>query len=431
MRRPNRREFVKTGAMVAVAAASGGRAAAEARPRSAIVVGAGAFGGWSALHLLRAGWNVTLVDAWGPGNSRASSGGETRVIRATYGASRLYTRMAVESLALWQEHQKRVGTRLFQRTGALWMAGADDAYERAALPVLAAEGVAHERLTASEAAKRWPQISFAGVECCLWERDAGYLMARRACATVLDQFLKEGGQYRNAEVEAGKIAKGELSGVEARGRDAHATAGETPALRPLHADAYVFACGPWLSKLFPDLGPLVHPTRQEVLFFGVPAGDPLYTDAAMPVWIDNGARLFYGIPGNEWRGFKLADDTRGPDFDPTTGERRVSEEGVRRAREYMEMRFPGMRGAPLVESRVCQYENSPDQDFILDRHPAAENVWLVGGGSGHGFKHGPAMGKLVAEAVTGKAAAPKEFALARLKRAGGRGTGAWPPKHEA
>ncbi|HSE47742.1 MAG TPA: FAD-dependent oxidoreductase [Terriglobales bacterium] len=417
MRRPNRREFVKTGAMVAVAAASGGRAAAEARPKSAIVVGAGAFGGWTALNLLRAGWQVTILDAWGPGNSRASSGGETRVIRATYGASRLYTRMAVESLAAWKEHERRVGAQLFHRTGALWMAGADDAYERAALPVLAAEGVAHEKLEAAEAAKRWPQISFAGVEYCLWERDAGYLLARRACATVLEQCQKEGGTYQQAEVFPGVSGKG-LGNVTANGK-------------ALTADAYVFACGPWLNKLFPDLGPLVHPTRQEVLFFGVPAGDPRYTDAAMPVWIDNGPRLFYGIPGNEWRGFKLADDTRGHDFDPTTGERRVSEEGVKRAREYMEMRFPGMRGAPLVESRVCQYENSPDQDFILDRHPAAENVWLVGGGSGHGFKHGPAMGKMVAEAVTGKATPPKEFALARLKRAGGRGTGAWPPRHEA
>ena len=425
MAKPSRREFVKTGAMVAVAAASGARAAAQSTRRRAIVVGAGAFGGWSALSLLRAGWHVTLLDAWGPGNSRASSGGETRVIRATYGGSRLYTRMAVEALALWKEHQKLIGRQLFHHTGALWMAGKDDAYERAAQPVLAAEGVAHEKFSAAEAAKRWPQISFTGVEYCLWERDAGYLMARRACETVLDQFQKEGGGYRIAEVEPGKIAGREMNALRERGPESKAA---VEGGRATQADAYVFACGPWLSRLFPDLGPLVRPTRQEVLFFGVPAGDLRYTDVAMPVWIDNGPRLFYGIPGNEWRGFKLADDTRGHDFDPTTSERRVSEEGVQRARDYMEMRFPGMRGAPLVESRVCQYENSPDQDFILDRHPQAENVWLVGGGSGHGFKHGPVMGKMVAEAVTGKAAPPKEFALLRLKRAAGHGTGAWPPK---
>lgn len=416
-RKPSRREFLKVSGMTTVAAAAR-RPAGLRSGKSAVVVGAGAFGGWSALQLLRAGWHVTLLDAWGPGNARASSGGETRVIRATYGGSRLYTRMAVESLALWKAHEMLVGRRLFHPTGALWMAGADDAYERAALPVLAAEGVAHERLTAGEAAKRWPQVAFAGVEYCLWEPDAGYLMARRACETVLERFQQEGGKYLVAEAKPGKIAGKQLAEVAAGGKS-------------LTADAYVFACGPWLAKLFPDLGTLVRPTRQEVLFFGTPAGDARYTDAALPVWIDNGARLYYGIPGNEWRGFKLADDTRGPDFDPTNGDRRVSEAGVAAAREYLAQRFPGMRGAPLVESRVCQYENSPDQDFILDRHPAAENVWLVGGGSGHGFKHGPAMGGMVADAVAGKEAAPKEFSLARLKRSGGRGTGAWPPRHEA
>jgi glycine/D-amino acid oxidase-like deaminating enzyme len=405
-----RREFLKVGAMATLAAASTRAVSAlpQKTPKTAIVVGAGAFGGWSALHLLRAGWAVTLLDAWGPGNSRASSGGETRVIRATYGPQRLYTRMAVESLRLWKAHEELVGRRLFHPTGALWMAGKDDSYERAALPVLAAEGVAFERLEARAAAKHWPQISFEGVNWCLFEKDAGYLMARRACETVLDQFLKEGGEYRQAEVTPGEMARGRLTSVVQRGRDASESPGT------LRADAYVFACGPWLGKLFPDLGPMVRPSRQEVLFFGAPAGDARYNEDRLPVWIDNGARLYYGVPGNEWRGFKLADDTRGPDFDPTTGERVVTTAGVAAAREYLAMRFPGMRGAPLVESRVCQYENSPDQDFILDRHPAAENVWLVGGGSGHGFKHGPAMGKMVAEAVAGKAAPPREFRLGRF-----------------
>src|SRR5437016_10337276 len=95
-------------------------------------------------------------------------------------------------------------------------------------------------------------------------------------------------------------------------------------------------------------------------------------------------------------------------------EREVSEEKLRAARAYMEMRFPAMAGAPLLESRVCQYENSADQNFILDRHPEAANVWIVGGGSGHGFKHGPAIGKLVSEAVLGIKAPPAEFLLGRL-----------------
>jgi glycine/D-amino acid oxidase-like deaminating enzyme len=114
------------------------------------------------------------------------------------------------------------------------------------------------------------------------------------------------------------------------------------------------------------------------------------------VWADHREHFFYGIPGNQGRGFKIADDTRGPDFDPTSGQRKVSPKSLEAVRQYMAFRFPGMANAPLIESRVCQYENSPDAHFIIDRHPHAENVWLVGGGSGHGFKHGPALGEMVA-----------------------------------
>jgi sarcosine oxidase len=168
----------------------------------------------------------------------------------------------------------------------------------------------------------------------------------------------------------------------------------------LTADQYIFACGPWLGKLFPEtIGQRVRPTRQEVFFFGTPAGDDRFTDAELPVWADHRDKFMYGIPGNLGRGFKIADDTRGPEFDPTSGERTVSAEGLKSARDYIAFRFPGLKDAPLLESRVCQYENSPDNNFIIDRHPRHENVWLLGGGSGHGFKHGPALGEKVAELV--------------------------------
>jgi glycine/D-amino acid oxidase-like deaminating enzyme len=183
----------------------------------------------------------------------------------------------------------------------------------------------------------------------------------------------------------------------------------------LTADAYVFACGPWLGPLFPDvIGERVRATRQEVYFFGTPAGDRRFTEEALPVWGDHGAQFWYGIPGNEWRGFKLADDTRGPPFDPTAGERIPSAAGIAAARAYLVYRFPALGAAPLVEARVCQYEQSPDEHFIIDRHPRAANAWLVGGGSGHGFKHGPAVGELVARLVLAGGTAPPEFRLSRF-----------------
>src|SRR5213592_3917509 len=149
-------------------------------------------------------------------------------------------------------------------------------------------------------------------------------------------------------------------------------------------------------------------------FFGTPAGDVRFTEAQLPTWIDGGKSPFFGVPGNHWRGFKIADDTRGPVIDPTTVERQISEEKLASARAYLRMRFPALANAPLVESRVCQYENSTDHNFILDRQPDAGNVWIVGGGSGHGFKHGPVMGEMVADAVLDLKQPPKEMGLGRL-----------------
>ncbi len=375
-----------------------------ARGPRIVVVGAGAFGGWTALYLLRRGAKVTLLDAWGPGNSRASSGGETRVIRATYGPNRVYVQMAARALRLWRENEKRWGKRLYRRTGALWMAGKDDRFERASLPLLREAGLSFEELAAADAAKRYPQINFERVEWALLEKEGGYLTARRACEAVLEGFLAEGGEYRQVSVSPAEIENGRLGGL--------AVSDGTK----LVADAYVFACGPWLGKLFPDaLGNLIRSTRQEVFFFGTPAGDSRFSEETLPVWIDNGERLFYGVPGNQWRGFKLADDTRGAPFDPTSGDRVASPEGLEKARDYLGFRFPALKGGPLLESRVCQYENSPDQHFIVDRHPEARNLWLVGGGSGHGFKHGPALGELVAGNVLGEKPTEPFFSLSRFQ----------------
>jgi glycine/D-amino acid oxidase-like deaminating enzyme len=378
---------------------------ARSRKLSVAVIGAGAFGGWTALNLLRGGARVTLVDAWGPGNSRASSGGETRVIRGTYGPDGIYTRMVARSLALWKENEARWNRKLYHKTGALWMvSGQDDQYEKESLRSLKAAGLEFEELSSREAAKRYPQINFDGVKWAIYERDAGYLTARRACEVVLDAFIKEDGSFRLASARRGPLEGGEMQSIELSDGSR------------LMADQYVFACGPWLGKLFPDvIGNLIAATRQEVFFFGVPAGETRFQEDRMPVWIDHGEKFIYGIPGNEWRGFKVADDTRGDPFDPTDGERIPSAEGIKAARKYLAFRFPALKDAPLVESRVCQYENSPDHNFIIDRHPGAKNVLLVGGGSGHGFKHGPAVGERAADVVQGKPPDPF-FTLSRFHK---------------
>jgi glycine/D-amino acid oxidase-like deaminating enzyme len=358
------------------------------------VIGAGAFGGWTALHLLERGAQVTLVDAWGPGNSRASSGGETRIMRCTYGPDQPYTEMAARALKLWAKHERRWKHRFLHRSGVLWMASGrdDDAFERGSIEMLRAAKIKHQELSPPEMKKRWPQIHFEGIQWGIFEPECGYLDARAGCRAVVDAFIAAGGRYRqdavlpdgleNAPVRSLKLAHGSR----------------------LKAHSYVFACGPWLGKLFPDaIGNLIRPTKQDVFFFGAPAGDDRFSDAHLPVWADHRGRFRYGIPGalagDARRGFKIADDTRGPDFDPTHGERVVSPETLADIREYVAFRFPALKEAPLVETRVCQYEQTPDSHFIIDRHPQNENVWLLGGGSGHGFKHGPAIGEMMAELI--------------------------------
>jgi sarcosine oxidase len=404
MVRTARRTFLKTGIAAGAWTLAGAPLMMAESKKTAIVVGAGVFGGWTALHLLRAGYKVTLMDTWGPGNSRASSGGETRVIRSVYGPSKFFTRMNQRALQLWKEFEHAKGSRLLHRTGVLWMTNAKDEYERASMANMREIGIGYEQLTPAECGKRWPQINFEGIAYAIWEPDAGYLLARRACEAVMLALLAEGGEYVQAEARPDTISGNRLAGVTlANGKKAT-------------ADVYVFACGPWMGKLFPEvLRKHILPTRQEVFFFGTPNDDRRFDEEHTPAWIDNSEKLFYGIPGNMWRGFKLADDTRGPEFDPTNGDRTASSGGAAKAREYMTFRFPGMKGAPLVETRVCQYENSSDQAFILDRHPSAENLWLLGGGSGHGFKHGPAFGEMAANAITGKAPAEQAFRMERFK----------------
>jgi glycine/D-amino acid oxidase-like deaminating enzyme len=368
------------------------------------VVGAGAFGGWTALHLLERGARVTLLDAWGPGNSRASSGGETRILRGTYGPDQPYTETAARALKLWTKYERRWKKQFLHRTGVLWMVSSpDDAYERGSLEPLREARIKFQELSTLEMKKRWPQINFAGVHWGIFEPECGYLDARASCQAVVDAFVAEGGNYRQLAVSPDGLETGLPRGL---------TLADGSRLK---ADHYVFACGPWLGKLFPEtLGNVIRPTKQDIFFFGPPAGDSRFTDAHLPVWGDHGRRFFYGIPGSDRRGFKVADDTRGPAFDPTDGERVVSQATLKRVREYIACRFPAMKDAPLIETHVCQYEQTSDSHFIVDRHPRIDNVWLLGGGSGHGFKHGPALGEMMVELILGKREPEKVWLLSRF-----------------
>ena len=353
------------------------------------VIGAGAFGGWTALQLQESEARVTLLDAWGPGNSRASSGGETRVMRGTYGPDQPYTEMAARALKLWTKYERRWKQQFLHRTGVLWMATArDDVFERGSVKMLRSAKIKFQELSSTQMTKRWPQVNFEGIEWGIFEPECGYLDARASCQAVVDAFVREGGKYEPLAVLADGLEDEKLRSV---------TLSDGSRLK---ADGYVFACGPWLGKMFPrTVGNLVQATKQDIFFFGTPAGDNRFSAEHLPVWADHLGRFRYGIPGRDRRGFKIADDTRGPVFDPTNDERVVDPETLKDIRDYIAFRFPALKRAPLIETRVCQYEQTPDSHFIIDRHPTNENMWMVGGGSGHGFKHGPAVGEMMAELI--------------------------------
>jgi len=366
---------------------------------SVVVVGAGVFGAWSALRLARAGWRVTLVDAYGPANGRASSSDHSRVIRAGYGAIDIYTRWATESLADWHWLSRQADIPLVEECGALFLGEPGSAHLADTAQTLSAAGVAHERLTASAVASRFPQIGVIGLGEGVLESRGGVLRARRGVQAAVAVALAAGASYQQARVLP---------------LDESASA---PVVRlsdggTLSADHYVCACGPWLPALFPQaVGARIRPTRQEVLYFGVPSGDARFGVAHLPAWIDFASGL-YGIPDLDAHGFKVGIDRHGAAIDPDGADRIVGADVVQIARTFFARRFPALLHAPLVDAHVCQYENTATGDFIIDRHPQWANVWVVGGGSGHGFKHGPAVGKHVTDLLAGRAEVEPRFALA-------------------
>ena len=366
------------------------------------VIGAGVFGAWTAHHLQLQGHRVTLIDAYGPAHTRSSSGGESRLTRAAYGKDDIYTHMAMDSLPQWKALSAISGLPIFIPAGILFFFPTEEPYVRDSIVAHKKFGLPTDVLTQAEMARRFPMIDFDAVRIGLYEPGFGALMARRSVLTLVDRFVKAGGTYLKGLAEPPRGTGAEL-------KDIRLSSGERVA-----ADRFVFALGPWLPKLFPDvIGPRILATRQEVFFFAPPAGDRRFLPGAMPGWADfNGGDIFYGFPDLESRGVKFAHDAHGVLVDPDTQDRRPTEAALAEIIAYRDRRFPALKGAPLTEARVCQYENSSNGDFLIDFHPRLKNVLLVGGGSGHGFKHGPEVGRYAAARLLELGKTEPRFSLA-------------------
>jgi len=354
-----------------------------------VVVGAGVFGAWAAHWLRKAGLRVLLLDAYGPANSRASSGGESRIIRAAYGGDDFYSAWVKRSLPQWVELSARAGHTLFQQTGVLTFTDDSTALVAQSVAALKRLDLPYEALSGADLSRRFPQISVQAGDHAILEPNSGALMARRAVQTLVEELVSHGVEYRVASVAA-PAGHGRVPSVKTSG-------GETIA-----ADTFVFACGPWLPKVFPQLlGNTIRPERGEVYFLGVPPADQAFSPPHMPTWIHKSRRWdAYGMPNLEGRGFKVAVDVISRPADPDAMDRQPSPDCLKKVREFVAERFPALKNAPVLETRVCQYENSISGNYIIDRHPEMENVWILGGGSGHGFKNGPAVGEYVAGLIT-------------------------------
>src|SRR4030095_3643096 len=291
------------------------------------VVGAGVFGAWTALHFARRGKRVLLLDAYGPGNSRSSSGDESRIIRMGYGADEIYTRWAHRSLAQWKELFASTGNEaLFRKTGVLWLAEGGNAQLRMTKDVLKRNEVVFDALDLGALIQRYPQINFDGIASGIYEPESGVLMARRAVATVVAEAMRMGVEFQLAAI-AEPDGNGRLESVAS-------SSGEQFA-----AKEFVFACGAWLAKLFPEcLGNRIFPTRQVVFYFGIPGGDERLSPPALPTWLIKGDES-YGMPDLESRGLKIGIDRHGEPVDPDTQSRVVTENEAEEGRRYVDHRF--------------------------------------------------------------------------------------------
>jgi glycine/D-amino acid oxidase-like deaminating enzyme len=351
---------------------------------SAIVVGAGVFGCSIADRLAGDGWSVTLVDQFEPGDERASSGGESRLLRCAHGAGEWYTDSAWRARQLWRELDRG----LFVESGVAWFARRENGWEAASERVLRARRIPVERLEPHDL-RLFPSFVGRDLSFVLLEPAAGVLRARAATRALAARALARGSGF-----------------VRARARpDADSVCLDDG--RRLEADRIVWACGAWLAKLFPGIVEL-RVTGQEVRLLHPPRAG--WRTPPLPAWADyEGA--FYGLGDLDGDGVKVACDAVGPAVDPDAELPAPSTALEQRTREYLAIRFPELAGAALARASGCRYELTSDAQFIIAEHPETRGVWLVGGGSGHGFKHGPALAEHVAALLRGASEAERSFRL--------------------
>jgi glycine/D-amino acid oxidase-like deaminating enzyme len=459
----DRRDFLKVagvgaGALLTGCATAPGFLRSGRASSNIVVIGAGAFGGWTALNLQRMGARVTLVDMFGPGNSRSTSGDETRGVRTSYGDrphGELWMRWANASIAHWKrfdaEFAAPARTQIFFTTGDLYMRSEWIPELLRTREWWRKNGIAHETLSPDDVRKRWPVIQVDDITAILYETNAGVVRARRATQLVAEVFQREGGRLVIGRVVP--PTPGEFDGHTVK-----LTNGDM-----LSADAFVFAVGPWLGKTFALMQNRMRTPLGVVMYFATPPGDDRFTYPNLPTWNFPGTTGWAALPVDN-RGFRVrgggggggtggggggggsgagGNPAAGPGnqpaqspnqpptsqapaaagsgttpatenvTDPDLSSRWVAPERLASPRRFVTTRFPALKDAPIAQTWACHYESTSSRNFIVDRHPNLPNVWIAGGGNAEAFKMGPVLGEYVAKRVLGDEGDP---AIARQFR---------------
>ncbi len=353
---------------------------------SAVVVGAGIFGLATARELGRRGWSVRVVDSNHPG-TQGPSAAETRILRHSHGDDACYPALARHARIMWEELERESGRRLVLPTGVLILGPPPpDAgeWERASTHHLRRLGIPVQTVPPGAVERRFPGFDGSKSGTVLFEPGGAVLRAREALLALADSARDRGVVL--------------LPGTAYPHEGAALLNGER-----LAADVTVWAVGTALPTLFPGLAS-VRPVRQDSWYV---RPRRMWASADQPAWLDR-AHGYYGVPAVGESGVKVVPDTETP-WDSSA---QLPPGGLPEAvRRYLRVRLPDLADAPAAGREPCQYALTGDQHFILARYPARPDVWIVGGDSGHGFKHGPAWGAYVADVIEGRTAAALRFAL--------------------
>ena len=364
-----------------------------------IVIGTGGVGSAAMYQLSRQGYSVLGLDRHPPGHDQGSSHGRTRVIRQAYFEHPEYVPLLRAVYEQWEELENEAERQLFFRVGLLEVGPLDGVVVPGVLASKRQYDLAVDELTAEEAQKRFPQFYIPPSCAAVFERDAGYLLVEKSVETMIELATKHGATHRFGEQVKGWSATDQSVVVETdRGR--------------YEAGALVVSAGAWAKQLLAELNIPLCILRKHLHWYQL---QPListygnYINSQPAYMFETESGIYYGFPASDGT-MKVGEHTRGTEIkDPRQDDRSEEPDDIERVTDFVNQHL-AQASSIRTDHTVCYYTKSPDGHFIVDRHPEHNNVVIVAGLSGHGYKFTPILGQIVGDLLTsGTTDLPIEF----------------------